>query len=71
MGFNENELPPPPTATVWHDHRPVIYRADGTPLVRQAGFVTGGTVAQTSGVIPALNQGGKKISGKYPKKGKK
>lgn len=28
-------------------------------------------MAQTSGVVPQLNQGGKKIGGKYPKGGKK
>lgn len=44
------------------EDRPVLYRADGTPLKRQIGFVM-----QTSGVFPALNcpkptkkKGGKK-----------
>lgn len=69
MGFNENELPPPPTPTVVHDHRPVIYTPDGKAYVRQAGFVTGERpMAQTSGVIPQLNSGGKRIGGKKGKK---
>jgi hypothetical protein len=49
----------------------VLYGADGTAYVRQAGFVTKERpMAQTSGVIPQLNSGGKKIGGRKPKGGK-
>lgn len=53
-------IPPPSNATVWHDHRPVLYTGDGQPLVRQAGFVMAG---QTSGTFPQLKT--------KPKSGKK
>lgn len=29
------------SVTVDHEHKPRLYRADGTPLVRQAGFTAG------------------------------
>jgi hypothetical protein len=49
----------------------VLYGADGTAYVRQAGFVTKERpMAQVSSVIPALNTGGKKIGGRKPKGGK-
>lgn len=60
-------IPPPATATVFHDHRPVLYSPDGKALVRQAGFTQGGYMSQTSSVIPQLNQGGKRIGGKKGK----
>lgn len=31
-------VPPPATFTVQHDHKVVLYTADGKPLVRKAGF---------------------------------
>jgi hypothetical protein len=54
---------------VHHDHRPVLYKADGTALVRTAGFTKGGQMGQTSQTFPQLTKGGKTIGGK--KSGKK
>lgn len=57
-------LPPPASMVVNHDHKPVLYQADGRALVRQAGFVVGGRAMQTRGTNPSLVTGGKKIGGK-------
>ena len=59
---DEFYIPPPNTMTVRHDHKAVLYTADGRPLVRHAGF--GGRIMQTSTVFPQLTKGGKKIKGK-------
>jgi hypothetical protein len=68
---DEFYIPPPNTMTVVHDHKPTLFKADGTPLVRQAGFVPGGIMAQTSTVFPQLNTIGKKIMGSKKGGGKK
>lgn len=57
-------IPPPNTMTVDHEHKTVLFTADGKALVRQAGFVTGGRMSQPSTVFPQLTKGGKKIGGK-------
>lgn len=39
---NDNEpyflVQPPSTMTVEHEYRPLLYQADGTALIRRAGF---------------------------------
>lgn len=66
----DREIPPPSSVDVVHEHRPVLYQADGKALVRAAGFVPHGArmAVQTSGVAPKLNikpktKGGKKGRG--------
>jgi hypothetical protein len=50
-----NEIPPPASFTVDHDHKPVLYQADGRALVRAAGFVPHGRMAtQSTGQFPQL-----------------
>lgn len=63
----DREIPPPANMAVWHEHRPVLYRADGMALVRTAGFIPAGErmAIQTSGTCPKLTQP------KPPKKGGK
>lgn len=56
----------PPNSYVVDGERPLLYQADGTPLKRQIGF----NMTQTAGTFPQLTQGGKKIGGRKPKKGK-
>lgn len=61
--MSDDVLPPPPNFTTWHDHRPVLYQADGKALVRAAGFMP----TQSTGQFPQLNtklKGGKKGKGK-------
>jgi hypothetical protein len=54
--MRDDVIPPPSCVTVDHEHRLVLFRADGRALVRSAGFVPGGRMAiQTSGVAPKLN----------------
>lgn len=55
--------------TVEHTHRTRLWLADGTPLVRQAGFTAGrGFAMQTSGTNPGLSDGVRKtIATKAPK----
>ena len=36
---SEDGVQPPSTVTVEREHKPRLYLADGTPLVRQAGFM--------------------------------
>lgn len=57
MPFSDNELPPPPTSVVEHEHRAVLYTPDGRALVRRAGFIPGGDMrhVQTSGTCPPLS----------------
>lgn len=47
-------IAPPSSFTVDHDHKPVLYTAEGKALVRQAGF-TAGRHVQGSGVCPPLS----------------
>lgn len=47
-------ISPPATFTVDHDHKPVLYTAEGKALVRQAGFTAGRSV-QTTGVNAPLH----------------
>ena len=68
---DRRELEPPSNVTVDHEHRTVLFRADGRALVRAAGFVPYGArmALQTSGVAPKLNvkmtkRGGKKGKGR-------
>jgi hypothetical protein len=70
MAFSDNELPPPPTSVVDHEHRAVLYTPDGRALVRRAGFVTEGSVrhVQTSGTCSPLSGN---TSIRKPKGGKK
>lgn len=56
--------------TVYHDHRPVLYRADGKALVRAAGFVPHGHM-QTTGTFPQLTTKPQKPVKKGGKKGGK
>jgi len=56
----------PPNGFIVDGERPVLYRADGTPLKRQIGFA----MTQTTGTFPQLTKPGARITGK-PKKGKK
>lgn len=35
---DEFVVPPPASATVYHDHRVVLFTPDGTALIRRAGF---------------------------------
>ena len=65
MAMSDWEVPPPATVTVIHEHRPTLFLADGTPLVRTAGFTSRGQTMQASGTYPQLN------TGKTPKGGKK
>ena len=67
-----DEVAPPSSFTVDHEHLARLYTADGQPLVRTAGFTTPRTVAaQTSGTFPQLTKGGKKIGGSKGKGGGK
>lgn len=51
--------------TIDFDRKPVLYQADGRPLVRQAGFSHGGTMAiQVRGTTPKLMTPPKKGGGK-------
>lgn len=67
--MSDREIPPPDSFTVDHEHRPVLYRADGKALVRAAGFVPQGSM-QSTGQFPQLNEKpqvkktGKKSGGK-------
>lgn len=65
--MSEFIVPPPNSFTAFDDRKPVLYRADGTALVRHAGFVPQGVAmpVQTRGTTPALmtpkvKKGGKK-----------
>ncbi len=60
---SDDEIQPPASFTVVHDHKPVLYLANGTPLVRQAGFTAGGHM-QTSGTYPQLTTKNKPKGGK-------
>lgn len=59
-------IPPPNNLTAYDERKPVLYRADGTALVRSAGFMP----VQTRGTTPAFmaprppKKGGKKSGGK-------
>lgn len=50
-------IPPPSNVTAFDERRPVLYRPDGTALMRAAGFVPQGAqmAIQTSGTAPKLN----------------
>jgi hypothetical protein len=37
---DDKEIAPPSNYTVDFERKPVLYQADGKPLIRQAGFVT-------------------------------
>lgn len=63
MATHDGLIDPPNTLTVHSEDRPLLYRADGTPLKRQIGFAM-----QTRGTNPALYQG---KGGKKSKGGKK
>jgi hypothetical protein len=63
-------IAPPASFTVDHERRAHLYTADGKALVRTAGFTTPRAV-QTSGTNPPLTQGGKTISGKKGKGGRR
>lgn len=65
---SDDIIPPPSHYTVEHDHRPVLYTADGKALVRQAGFTAGRSV-QTTTVCPPLSDNTQRRP--KPKKGKK
>jgi len=65
MARHENEIDPPMSMTVEDFHKPLLYRADGTPLRRQIGFA----MSQTSGTFPQVKSKGTRI-GTKPKKGK-
>lgn len=45
-------IPPPSSVTVEHEHRVHLFTADGTPLVRQAGFTSGGSYAPPVSHVP-------------------
>jgi hypothetical protein len=63
-------ISPPASMTVDHDNTPRLYLADGTPLVRQAGFTAGDRMrhVQTSGTNPPLHDNTQR---RPPKKGKR
>lgn len=54
---HDDIIPPHATVTVEHDHRPRLWLADGTALVRQAGFTAGDRMrhVQTTGVNAPLS----------------
>jgi hypothetical protein len=59
MARSDDWIDPPSSFTV-DDARPILYRADGTPLKRQIGFVM---ASQTGKTLPQV-QTGKKSGGK-------
>jgi hypothetical protein len=63
-------ISPPASMTVDHEHKPRLFLADGTPLVRQAGFTAGGSMrhVQTTGTNPPLSDNTQR---RPPKKGKR
>ena len=69
---DDSIVPPPSSVTVEHEHTARLYTADGRPLVRPAGFTRPEVQAtQTSGTLPALTKGGKRVGGKSGKGGKR
>lgn len=56
--MSDHDIPPPSQFTVYHEHRPVLYLADGKALVRAAGFMPHGVkmAVQTTGTFPQLTK---------------
>jgi hypothetical protein len=61
-------VPPPASFTVAHEHKPVLYTAEGKALVRQSGFTAGDRHVQTTGTNPPLHDNTQR---RPPKKGKR
>ena len=63
MASNDDLIDPPNSFTV-DAARPLLYRADGTPLKRQIGFA----MSQTGGALPQVQSGKKSGTKKGGKK---
>jgi hypothetical protein len=64
--MTDPQIPPPSVFTVDHEHRPVLFQADGKALIRAAGFVPHGAKmsVQTTGQFPQLASKPTKKTGK-------